>query len=82
MSIRDEIAAEVQHVGGRCTLADFLATLPPADADEIRAAIVGREFPIAAVHRYLLKRGLHCAASTISLHHHGRCATCRTSTTP
>ena len=74
MSLLDEIAAARVHVGASCAVAVVLASLPAADADDLRAAISDRvRYGNAQIARGLRGRDIRINDSSISRHRSGDC---------
>jgi hypothetical protein len=77
LSLDDFRAANADTSGHTCTLRDLLATLPPADAATVHAAIEDASIQATAIHRVLKARyGWARGEQVITRHRRGKCATC------
>lgn len=59
--------------GPRCTMCRILTELPPADADTLSAALVGREFTAMQIAEALTAEGFKVQGATVARHRRGEC---------
>lgn len=73
MTLLDDIAAEVQHPGGNCTIGAILNRRDDIAADLAIALADTARYPHSAIARALTARGDKMAAVTVGRHRRGEC---------
>ena len=73
MSLADEARELAGQVGGTCSVARLLASLPESDRDEYEEAFADRRIEAKALARALKGRGHEISEYTIRRHTRGDC---------
>lgn len=67
----------VKDMGPACSVAALMKSLPPSDAEALRAAIADDRWRGTDISRVLADEGIHVGASAITRHRRGGCKCAR-----
>lgn len=69
--------APVKDLGPACSVAAIIKSLPPDDADALRAAIADDRWRSTDITRVLADEGIHVGAHAMARHRRGGCKCAR-----